>query len=240
MLSTQDLKTFSDGTPEHIKSTVIKGRTSLSVDITLKKNESRTPEDIFRLSVNLIENANEAPITVYEKRNNLIFLDSDDITNELIDSHILKSYQGEKTYGGYKNILRLLNINHMHKTKTDIANLLRNNRKVDPQSNDKYNAILRFVTNPRYNNIFTSLHSRLRFLDRFILYDRVDIYSDEAVDKYIQNFLTNLANTDKISIAQYYSDKSGATGCELTIQTDKNRKCIIGINKDLTIHTTSY
>ena len=136
----------------------------------------------------------------------------------------------------YQNIFRLLDIDTENMTSNEIAYRLNNLTAKQEETLQKISSVLSLE---EFDKTISSLHCKMRFLERFMLNDGVDINNRMECAAYINYFNNTIQNSlnNNVVIEVFQSGTDGSIIAPKFKITDNERVYTITLNDKQKIHT---
>lgn len=136
----------------------------------------------------------------------------------------------------YQNIFRLLDIDTENMTSNEIAYRLNNLTAKQEETLQKISSVLSLE---EFDKTISSLHCKMRFLERFMLNDGVDINNRMECAAYINYFNNTIQNSlnNNVMIEVFQSGTDGSIIAPKFKITDNERVYTITLNDKQKIHT---
>ena len=136
-------------------------------------------------------------------------------------------------YKGYPKLLSYMGIDYQNCPNIEAAlNLVQNS------NTEKFRTLSRVLNNPKISSTFPTIHGRMRFIERILLTQGVDLEDTNAINTFLDSFFNDMKNSlNQGVVIERYDAVNGNVGAKLTFTMRNGQTISVTLNEEGLIHT---
>jgi hypothetical protein len=136
-------------------------------------------------------------------------------------------------YKGYPKLLSYMGIDYQNCPNIEAAL-----NSVQTSNSEKFKTLSRVLNNQKISSIFPTIHGRMRFIERILLKQGVDIEDTNSLNTFLDGFFEDMKNALNQGVTiERYNAVNGSVGAKLSFTLRNGQTISVTINKEGLIHT---
>ena len=136
-------------------------------------------------------------------------------------------------YKGYPKLLSYMGIDYQN-----CPNIEETLNSVQTSNSEKFITLSRVLNNQKISSKFPTIHGRMRFIERILLKQGVDIEDTNSLNTFLDSFFEDMKNALNQGVTiERYNAVNGSVGAKLNFTLKNGQTISVTINKEGLIHT---